>query len=183
MNPETLRRILHVVSGGVVALGPFLSWSVLRTVLAAAAVLAVLVDLVRLSLPPVGRFLHRAVPVYRDSEQRRPSGAMWLAAGYALAAWTPAPAPLAGILVAACADPAASLVGGWRSVSSLAAKTWRGSLAHWLVAAGILLAVGASLPAVLAGASVATAVERWPLGLDDNLLIAPATALTIALVH
>ncbi len=182
MSPAAWRRLLHVASGGVVVLVPVASWSTLRVVLTAAALLAVLVEFIRLSSPSVARFLHSAVPVYRQREQRRPSGAMWLALGYALAAWTPPPAPVGGILVAACADPAASLVGAWRAVPPGGSKTWRGSLAHGLVAIALLLVVGAPVPAAAAGALVATVVERWPLGLDDNLLIAPATALTIMLV-
>ena len=182
MSPSGRRRILHAASGGVVAIAPIWSYAGLRIVLAGGAVLAVLVEIVRLTSPRVARFLGQAVPVYRDSERSRPSGAMWLALGYALAAWTPPPAPLGGILVAACGDPAASLVGSWRTASSNGSKTWRGSLAHWLVAAGLLVVVGVAMPTALVGASVATLCERWPLGLDDNLVVAPATAWSIVLM-
>ena len=182
MSPAGRRRILHAASGGVGVIAPIWSYAGLRIVLAGAAFLAVLVEIVRLSSPRVARFLGKAVPVYRDPERHRPSGAMWLALGYALAAWTPPPAPLGGILVAACADPAASLVGSWRTASPSGSKTWRGSMAHWLVAASLLLVVGVAVPTALAGALVATLVERWPLGLNDNLVVPPATALTIAVM-
>ena len=55
-------------------------------------------------------------------------------------------------------------------------------MAHWLVAASLLLVVGVAVPTALAGALVATLVERWPLGLNDNLVVPPATALTIAVM-
>jgi dolichol kinase len=105
---------------------------------------------------------------------------MWLGLGYALAAFVPAPAPAAGILVAALADPAASLAGTWRRAPG--PKTWRGSATHAVVAAVVLAALGYSAVAVFAGAAVATALERFAFSFDDNLVVPPATALTVLLV-
>jgi dolichol kinase len=157
------------------------SWLVLRVVLACAAVLAALVEAVRLRAPGVAGLLRTVVPVYRPRERTRPSGAMWLAVGYALAAFADPPAPAAGILVAACADPAAALAGSWRAQGSATGKTIEGTAAHWLVAAVVLGILGWSWGVVVIGASVATAVERWPLGLDDNLLVPLATTLAVTL--
>lgn len=181
MSPAARRRLLHLVSGGVVLVAPLTSWLVLRVVLTVAALLAVLLEALRLRVPSVAVVLRRAVPVYREHEGARPSGAMWLAVGYALAALASPPAPAAGILVAACADPVASLVGSRRAKPLATAKTVRGTLAHWLVAAGVLALLGWSWHVVVVGASVASVVERWPLGLDDNLLVPPSTALAVLL--
>lgn len=181
MSSEARRRLLHVASGCVVVLAPVTSWSVLRVVLTCTAVLAVLLELARLHKSAVNEMLRRVVPVYRMHERTRPSGAMWLAVGYALAALASSPAPAAGILVAAIADPAASLAGSTSEHRPDEGKTVRGTVVHWLVAVGILTLLGWSWTAVVVGASVASIVERWPLGLDDNLLVPPATALAVLL--
>ncbi len=165
----------------MVLLVPVTSWLVLRVVLVCAAVLAALVEAVRLRVPGVAGLLRSAVPVYRARERTRPSGAMWLAVGYALAAFADPPAPAAGILVAACADPVAALVGSRGARGSATGKTIHGTAVHWLVAAVVLGILGWSWSAVVIGASVASAVERWPLGLDDNLLVPPATAFAVML--
>lgn len=182
MSSESGRRLLHLSSGGLALIAPLTSWSLLRVVLASAAVLVVLHEIVRLRVPAVDAWLRGTLPVYRPRERTRPSGAMWLLIGYALAALSAPPAPAAGILVAACADPAASLVGSWGGSPAPGAKTLRGSVTHWLVAAGVLALLGWPWSAVLLGASIASLAERWSLGLDDNLLVPPATALTVMLV-
>jgi dolichol kinase len=173
--------LLHLSSGAMVLLVPVTSWLVLRVVLVCGAVLAALVEAVRLRVPGVAGLLRTAVPVYRARERTRPSGAMWLAVGYALAAFADPPAPAAGILVAACADPAAALVGSRGARGPVMGKTIHGTAVHWLVAAIVLGILGWSWTAVVIGASVASAVERWPLGLDDNLLVPPATAFAVML--
>jgi dolichol kinase len=174
-----VRRLLHASTAAVVLLAPLVSWFVLRAVVLGVAAGAVLFEMMRLRVPSVGRRIHRLVPVYRDRESARPSGAMWLAVGYALAVLLPAPASAGGIVVGAVADPAASWLGSLGSVNG--PKTWRGSLAHFVVAAAALATLGFPVASVLAGATVGTALERWPGALDDNLLIAPGVALTLML--
>jgi dolichol kinase len=181
VSAEAGRRLLHLSSGGLALIAPLTSWSLLRSVLAAGAVLFVFLEVARLRTPRLDAWLRGTLPVYRARERTRPSGAMWLLIGYGLAALSAPPAPIAGILVAACADPAASLVGSRIGGRPGGVKTLRGSATHWLVAAGVLAVLGWSWSAVLLGASVASLVEHWPLGLDDNLVVPPATALTVML--
>ena len=177
MTHPALRRVMHAASAALLLVVPLASWDVFRVTVFALAGCAVVVEGARLAVPVFRRALGRAVPVFRAREDTRPSGAMWLAVGYALAALTPAPAPAAGILVAAFADPAASLVGTWRRGAGR--KTWRGTAAHAVVATVILTVLGWSLPAVVGGALVASVLERWSAGVDDNLVVAPVTALVV----
>jgi len=144
------------------------------------AATAVLLETLRLRVPAVRQGLAALVPVYRERERQRPSGAMWLALGYAVAAWMPPQAAVAGILAGGLADPAGALVGS--RFGGGAAKSLPGSLA---VAVTTLVAVRASglpwMTAVVAGA-VATVVERWSGPVDDNFVVAPSVALAVALL-
>lgn len=178
MSPPVARRLLHAATGSVLLLVPLTSWNVVRAVLVAAAILAVGVEVARLRSKRFGALLAGAVPVFRARETAHPSGAMWLALGYALASLVQPPAPAAGLLVGALADPAAAWAGTtWGRGTG---KTLVGSAAHFAVAAAVLYGVGCSGTAIVVGAALATVLERWPLGLDDNLVVAPITALTAA---
>ncbi len=179
MTASGLRRLLHASTASVVLLGPPLSWTGLRVLLVAVALGAVLFETIRLSVPNLGGRVRRLVPVYRESEFSRPSGAMWLAVGYGLAAVFPAPAAVGGIVVGAMADPAASWIGSLGRVT--AAKTWQGTLAHFVVAILALAALGFPVSSILVGAAVGSALERWSGAVDDNLLIAPGVALMLTL--
>lgn len=177
MTPSGLRRLLHASTAALVLLGSLVSWTGLRALLVAAALGAVLFEALRLSIPTIGSRLRRLVPVYREAEAQRPSGAMWLAVGYGAAALFPAPATAGGILVGALADPAASWIGSLGRVTG--AKTWRGSLGHFVVATLVLATLGFPRWSVLGGALVGTALERWSGAIDDNLLVAPGVALIL----
>ena len=181
MTAPSLRRLLHAASGATLLVVPVFSWQFLRAVLLGAAALAVAGEAIRLGFPGVQAWLTRRLPVFREREAARPSGAMWLAVGYAAASLTPFPAPAAGILVGALADPAAAWVGLREGVTGR--KTIRGSGAHLIVALAVLYGMGVGWIAAVAASVIATALERWPLGLDDNVLVAPATALTVALLN
>ncbi len=124
----------------------------------------------------VHRWFTRLAPVYRESERHRVSGAGWLVLGVATAAWFPAPAATAGILVGTLADPAAAVVGGRFGRANARGKSIAGSSAAFVVSGVVVFLVVGSLWVALLGAAVATAVERWPVGLDDNVLVAPAVA-------
>jgi dolichol kinase len=149
---------------------------VLRLATAYVAATAILVEVLRLRVPAVERGLAALVPVYRDRERTRPSGAMWLALGYAAAAWVPHPtASLAGILVGGLADPAGALVGS--RYGGGAPKSIAGSAAVGVIAVVAALLTGLPLAAAAGAAVAATVVERWPGPCDDNLLVPPAAAL------
>jgi len=131
-----LRRTLHLASGVIAFLG-LLSGGVLRATTLALALAALALEWLRLHHAGFRQWVGRLLPVFREREELRPSGAMWLAIGYAMASWVPMPAPSAGILAAALGDPAASWVGSrWGSGPR---KSWIGTLAMML-AAGLAVA-------------------------------------------
>jgi dolichol kinase len=175
VTPAGARRLLHAATSALAFLA-LVSPHALRLSTAYLAVTAVLLETLRLRIPAVGRVLSLLVPVYREHERDRASGAMWLALGYAAAAWVPHPAAaLAGILVGALADPAGALVGSHCGGGSR--KTLAGSTAVGVVAVAATLVAGLPLPAAVGAALAATVVERWPGPCDDNLLVSPAAAL------
>jgi dolichol kinase len=171
--------MLHVASAAVL-LPALHSGTALRLALLWVAVLAALVEFARLASPRAERWVVTHLPVYRPQEARRASGALWLAFGYMIAGWLTMPAPVAGILAGALADPAASWIGArW---GGGARKSWAGSGAAFLVAVAATLVVGAARGTGLAAGLVAAALERWSGPIDDNLLLAPGVAATVALL-
>ena len=164
----------------MVLIGLAVDWREARWVLTAACVAGVALEMLRLQRRSVRDALAKAVPVFRPDEAGRASGAFWLLVGYAAASWIPVPGPTSGILAAALADPAASMVGSrW---GRGARKSWVGTVAAWVVAAMALTAIGLPLGVALVGAFVAAGLERWPGPFDDNLLIAPGVAASVWLV-
>lgn len=144
------------------------------------AATAVLLEVLRLRVPAVRQGLATVVPVYRERERQRPSGAMWLALGYAVAAWMPPHAAVAGILAGGLADPAGAVVGS--RFGDGAPKSHPGSLAVAVTALLVVHVAGVPwMAAAVAGAGAAV-VERWSGPLDDNLLVAPVVGLVVALL-
>ncbi len=179
MTPRVLRPTLHA-STALVLLTLLDSWQLLKLTLLAGGAVSLVVEAARLGSPAVATGLRRLAPVFRPSETRRPSGAAWLFVAYALVAWLPPPAPAAGVLAGALADPAAALVGTrW---GGGAAKSWPGTIAALAVASLALLAWGVPLPVALAGGGLGAALERWSGPFDDNLLIAPGVGLIVWLL-
>ena len=162
------------------ALLALLSPAALRLGTLYLAVTAVVLEILRLRVPAVGRGLAAVVPVYREREQERPSGAMWLSIGYAVAAWMPPHAAVAGILAGGLADPAGA-VGGSR-LGRGARKSLPGSLAVTVTALLAVRAAGLPWAAAAGAAATAAVVERWAGPLDDNLVIAPAVSLAVLLL-
>ncbi len=177
MSGEALRRGLHASTALVLLAIPIGSWSWFRLLVVACTAVTLLVEALRLSLPAVRGRLATLLPVFRPAEARGPSGAMWLWLGYAAAAWLPPPAPAAGILVAALADPAAAVVGA--RVGRGRRKSWPGTAAALAVGSGALAALGIGWAGIVVGAVVGAALERWSAGLDDNLVMAPGVALAV----
>jgi dolichol kinase len=169
-----LRRLLHAVTAALVLLALH-SPTALRFGTLVVAVAAFAFEAVRLKLPPAHAWIASRLPVFRPREDSRISGAAWLALGYALAAWAPAPGPVVGILGGALADPAASWVGGrWGGGRR---KSWPGTAAAAAVTAMAAFAVGLPLLATAIAAIGAAVLERWPGPFDDNLLVPPGVAL------
>lgn len=177
MKREGLRRLMHFGSAVALLAVPLGSWDLLRVGLICATVFSLLLDLLRSSSLALGARVCDAIPVYRHSETGRLSGATWLGLGYSMAAVLPPPSPAAGILVAAVADPAASLIGSWGGGTGR--KSLRGSVAALASAAVVLALLTLPITAVLAGATAAMLLERWSGPLNDNLTVPPATALVV----
>ncbi len=177
MTGSSLRRVLHAGSGALLFAIPLGSWNLLRGSLAVLVFVALIADAARIAYPGFRERVAKLVPVFRPNESSRLSGATWLSIGYLLAAAFPEPAPLAGILVSALADPAASVAGGWGRKS--VEKTLRGSLAALVVGTGILTALQLPPLAVLSGAVTGALLERWSGRLDDNLLVAPGVTMMV----
>lgn len=177
MSGAALRRALHASTAALVLLPNITTWTNFRLIVGALFAVAAVIELARLKAPAFARWLARAVPVYRSAEAHRPSGGFWLAMGYALAVAIPAPpaAATAGIVVAALADPAGSLVGS--TFSRAPGKSWIGSFTIAGVAWLVLSALALPVDTAVSGALLAALVERVPPPLDDNLFIAPAVTL------
>lgn len=174
-----LRRALHAASTLLLLLVPLAGVTSLRFVLVGIAGLACVLEGARLSNHVVRGQLERLVPVFRPREARRPSGATWLAVGYALAALLPWPGALAGILVGGLADPAASLVGGrW---GRGAHKSTAGSAGFFVIATAALSASGVRFPLACIGGAATALVERFSGPVDDNLLVPIAAALVMVI--
>ena len=180
MSASALRRTIHASTATILLLAVLGDWTLLRLVSSGLVGLAGIVELVRLHNDSFRDVLARRVPVFRPQELHRPSGAFWLLAGYAGAAWFPIPGPAAGILSAALSDPAASAV-GTRWGGGLP-KSWIGTAAAWGVSALVLFLLGIPWIGVLTGATVNAALERWPGKLNDNLLMPIGVAAAVWLV-
>ncbi len=175
MKAGALRPALHAATA-LLLLTVAVSAAAFHAVLVAAGLAAVAFEALRLASPRVRDLAARLVPVFRDREARRPSGAAWLFLGYALCAWMPLPATMSAVVAGALADPAAALVGA--RLGHGLPKSWPGTAAAFVVGlVALRLIVHLSLPAAALTAVVAALLERWPGPFDDNLLIAPGAGL------
>ncbi len=170
------RKLMHVA----VSLVPFSGWLVgfwLSMAIAAGLVVAsLLLEAARRGWPWVNRFLWRIIPsVFREGEKHSMLGSTWLALGM----WVTfllfrRDAGGTAVLFLAWGDPAAELVGSrWGRLGRR--KTLPGSAACFLAclvaaATGVVLGSMPLWPA-LAGAALATLVERWSPPPDDNFWV------------
>jgi dolichol kinase len=173
---------VHLASGLLGVAAASLPDRTATVLLATAFAITLLVDSARLLAPPLARpLLALAGALYRPVEQRRLSGGTFLLAAY-LGSWllfTPLVAARA-IVVAAVADPAASLVGS-RWSRERGRKTWVGSAAAFAAAFAVLLAWRTALPVAALVALVAAFAERVPGAGLDNVTVPLATAAALAL--
>ena len=180
MKSASLRRSLHMATAAVLLLVPLGSWTVLRAVLLVGTALAVVLEMVRLRSFRLRNWMVRVAPVFRPEEAGRPSGAMWLAVGYGIAALFPPPAPAMGILIGAIADPVASWAGSAGTATQ--GKTLRGSAGHFVIALGLLVPAGLPWGRAAVAAAVGTVLERWSGPLNDNVVVAPGVAAAVTLL-
>ncbi len=144
---------------------------------------AVGADVLRLRRPALNRrfyrvFRHLASP----RESRGWSSATWYAIGAAaVMSIFPARVWIPTILVVALADPCANVCGRLWGCAEPGQPSSLGSGVFWAVATLCLTPFVGPGPAALVGL-VATAVERAPTPLDDNLTVALATAAALSLL-
>jgi dolichol kinase len=185
LRAEVVRKTLHVATAVVpIAWGfGYVSTQWVRIALTGAALVAVMVELLRFASPAISRPFVRAFgALLRAYERHAFTGATWLAIAMAAVAWlAPARAAVIALWAAAVGDAAAALVG--RAIAahredSSSQKTLSGSLAAALsTAVGAVWLVRAPLWMALTLGAVAAAAE-WPARpLNDNVRIVGAVAL------
>jgi dolichol kinase len=179
-----VRKLLHMAVALVPAAGWWLSHDISVALAAAILVASGVVDLARNCWPGLNRLLWRLLPTtFRPWESRGVLGSTWLALGILVTLLLfGRDAGGTAVLFLVWGDPAAELVG--RRVGHPGqGKTWAGSLGCFgacLLAALVGVAWGGlGAGPALAGALVATLVERWPPPPDDNLWMPILGALAI----
>jgi len=174
------RRLFHATNG-LLLVAAALRWphsgGAFIGGLAVLLALLALVDWIRLRSGPLNVFFFR---VFRSLASPREAvglaSSTWYVAGVGLAlVLFGRPAALAGVLVLALADPAASVVGRLWGRASLGTGTVEGTLV-FAVVAFVAAAAFVPLPAAAAAACAASLVEPLPWSLDDNLTIPVAAA-------
>lgn len=184
---EAARKVIHsAASAGaafVVLLDPFRHG---RTIIAAAAVTALSIELLRRLSPGAARLFTRAFgKMLRHREAKGITGASTMAVG-ALAAALIAPPTLAaaGILMAGLGDAAGAIVG--RNLGRIrmpGGKSVEGSIACCCMAFAAGAAMPGVTPAMALGAALATTlIEAASIRLDDNLYLPLIATLTLQLV-
>lgn len=180
------RRVFHAASGTIIVLAltvlsvPALTATV---ILGALFALAVLLDAVRLFDPKVNTLFFRAFSRLASPREAQglASSTWYILSALVVLHFFPTTYALAGILVLAWADPAASVVGQrWGRLKFLAGSV-RGSAA-FVAVAFLALIIFVPWPQALAAAVLTAIVEAAPLKLDDNLLVPVAVAASLFLM-
>lgn len=184
LGAELSRKGIHLATA-VLPVGWGLGWfdaSTVRTVLATALVVALLVELLRQRLPRVGTAFERLVgPLLRADERRGFTGATWLALGMGLVVFVaPAGAAIVALWAAAVGDASAAIAG--RSVQALrgvpGGKSAVGSVAAVLTTAGGAAWLLAASPLEALTLGGVAALAEWPARPgNDNLRVGLAVAL------
>jgi dolichol kinase len=195
------RRLFHLVAALALTLVALLASHTWAVALAGAATALLIVgEAVRLASPGANaRFLQWFQGLLKPNEQRRPTGATYLAVA-SLLTLALFDVPVAGLalLFVAAGDPAAGVVGSrygglrpflrvpWAPVTRRA-KSVEGALAF--LAVGLVLAAllkGLGVYPVLwpaaVGAFVAALVEFLPIPVEDNLSVPLVSAFAMSLV-
>jgi dolichol kinase len=180
-----VRKLIHLAVAVVPAIAWFLSYELALALAGALLAASLAIEVARRRWPWVNRLLWRFLPAtFKEGEQRRALGSTWFSLGM-LAALVLFGRDVGStaILFLTWGDPAAEF-GGRRWGSPRKKKTLAGSLAclaACLVAGLVGMGLGGLSPwVVLAGAGVATAVERWAPPPDDNVWIPVLAGLTMA---
>lgn len=184
MLGELHRKAIHL-SSLVFPVGYyFLPEETSRRALLAAALIAIIIEAIRLNEPRIGRMTLRLVgALLRESEKTGLFGSTYLILGTLLCAHSfEKPVVVAAVLFVILGDAAAALVGRAYGRIQVFGKTLEGSLACLAVCLiiGVLLP-GITLKAAAAGAVTATIFELLPIPLDDNMRIPLAAGFAMRL--
>jgi dolichol kinase len=172
---QPFRRLFHAGNGLILALVPMqlgIERGPLLAILAAVFAALFVSDVVRLRSRRMNALFFTAFPALASPREADGfASSTWYALG-ALLAWAlfPTHVAVAAILVLGLADPAAGAVGRTWGRVRLGAGTVLGSAAFLFVAL-LVMAHVVGLPAAIAPALFATAVECLPWNVDDNLTV------------
>lgn len=187
-RPSPTRKLMHLAMALVPALGWWGSYWLALSLFCLLLGASVVVEAARRWWPWLNRLLWRLLPTtFRAWEGTRVLGSTWYVVG-ALISMVLWGQDVGGtsVLFLAWGDPAAELVGR-RWGRAAGGKTVAGSLGCLLACllAGLVgVGLGGLTPwAALAGALVATAVERWSPPPDDNLWMPVLSGLACAFVQ
>lgn len=182
---QPVRRVFHAANGTLVVLAlTVLELEVFTVVVVLGVMLAftVVMDAVRLFDPKLNILFFRAFPsLASPREAKKIASSTWYAlSAFLVLLFFPKSYAMAGILVLAWADPAASVVGQRWGNTLFLAGTVRGTATFVLVACCALLLF---VPwwAALTTAAITAIVEAAPISLDDNLIV-PLTVAGVLLL-
>lgn len=181
------RRLFHLGAGTIMAVGVLaLPERAAEWTLLAASLLMIAFELVRAAAPGANDAVVRLLPLFKDAERRRITGAtfMTLAAAFIVFVFERDTAALA-LLFLAVGDPCAALVGVRDRRLRVFGKSLLGTVAFaaTATAAGALASLHSDVAftwILAAGAVVAALVELAPLPVDDNVTIPVASASAMA---
>jgi dolichol kinase len=179
------RRVFHAANGTFAVLAlTVLGLEVSTAVVILGVILAfgMVLDAVRLFDPKLNILFFRAFSFLASPrEAKKIASSTWYAlSAFLVLLFFPKPYALAGILVLAWADPAASVVGQRWGKTPFLAGTVRGTAAFVLVAFCALLFF-VPWKVAMVTAVVTAIVEAAPVNLDDNLIV-PLTVAGVLLL-
>ncbi len=170
-----IRKFLHLMTMVIPITYIFVNRFQMVLFLASLGVLAVIIDFLRLEVKPIGRFFSRILgKILWEREKHTLTGAT----NYSIAAflsvyffdkWV----AIAVLLFLALGDTAAYIIGvRWGITYFNSEKTIEGSAACLIICLGIsLLLPRPDILILIVGAVIASAVELFPLGVDDNITL------------
>ena len=183
-----LRKLIHVAMAVVPAAGWLVSYDWALALAGIVLGVSLAIEAARHWWPAVNRLLWQLLPtVFRAWEGRRVLGSTWFSLGMlATLLLFGQDAGGTAVLFLAWGDPAAELAGRrWGRPGR--GKTLAGSagcLAACLLPAVVGVGLGGLSPwSALAGAVVATAVERWSPPPDDNMWMPLLSGLAVAAIE
>ena len=173
------RKFFHLFGGlGLLSLYFIFGRKTALGLYGALAVLFLVFEVARLSIPALNRFLYSQFSSFiRENEEHKPTGTVPYILGVGLSLWAfSTPAASAAVCFLAFGDVAATTVGQRFGKTKIGGKSVEGTaafVAAALLAAFFLSLAGMGTPpwVMITGALVAAGVELIPLPVNDNFTI------------